>query len=209
VVTEEVKEEMDSICAEETLTGGVEPDVLETILNQRDMEDWERSAIRAAILHDAGVGERYLDIPRQDSREGFMDMEEFIETVRDAQLRDRLWNALRQRRPFRRFKDTLASSEVETHRWYAFERNQFRERMERWLRAEGFSVTFVDYPGRSKVVSLSGAGVGNAGRGLRPGLSLAPDSGLGPRDASFTARPVWLAQLPLQHLACRCPGNCV
>jgi hypothetical protein len=150
VVTDELQDELDSIWAEEALTDGVEPDALDRILEQRDMEGWERTAIRAAILSEAGGGgDRYLDIPKQDSREGFMDMEEFIETVADTRLRDRLWGALRQRRPFRRFKDTLAFSNTETDRWYAFQRDRLRERMERWLRSEGISVTFVTFDGHA------------------------------------------------------------
>jgi hypothetical protein len=147
LLSDELRDELDSVWAEEALTGGVEPSVLEAILEQRELEDWERSAVRAAILFEAGVGDRYVEIPRQDSREGFMDMEEFIETVGEARLRDRLWGALRQRRPFRRFKDTLLHDEAETERWYVFQRERLRERMQRWLRVEGISGKFVDFKG--------------------------------------------------------------
>jgi hypothetical protein len=76
--------------------------------------------------------EKYIALPIVDSHEGYRDMEAFIETVKDSSLRNRLENALNQRRPFRRFKDVLMGS-AEEERWFKFQTARNRERALEWL----------------------------------------------------------------------------
>lgn len=76
--------------------------------------------------------EKYLALPTVDSHDGFRDMEDFIRTVKNAGLRNRLDNAVNQRRPFRKFKDALIGS-PEEQRWFKFQTERNRERAKRWL----------------------------------------------------------------------------
>jgi hypothetical protein len=76
--------------------------------------------------------EKYIALPIVDSNEGYRDMEAFIETVKDSSLRDRLENALSQKRPFRRFKDVLIGL-AEGERWYEFQAVRNRRWALEWL----------------------------------------------------------------------------
>jgi hypothetical protein len=59
-------------------------------------------------------------------------MEAFIETVKDSSLKNRLENALSQKRPFRSFKDVLIGL-AEEERWYEFQAARNRRRALEWL----------------------------------------------------------------------------
>jgi len=76
--------------------------------------------------------EKYIALPIVDSNEGFRDMEAFIETVKDSSLKNRLENALSQKRPFRKFKDVLIGL-AEEERWYKFQEARNRRRALEWL----------------------------------------------------------------------------
>ena len=59
---------------------------------------------------------------------GYRDMAEFIDTVTDLDLADRLGIAIQGRGAFRRFKDTLARWPAELERWYGFSDDRQRGR---------------------------------------------------------------------------------
>jgi hypothetical protein len=63
-------------------------------------------------------------------------MEDFISTVKDARLRDRLWRAISGRGAFRYFKDVLEDHPRERERWFAFKDAQVRQRVLAWLAEE-------------------------------------------------------------------------
>jgi hypothetical protein len=76
-----------------------------------------------------------------DSRDGYRDMVEFIDTVSDERLADRLHAAIRGRGAFRRFADTLGSrSEDELSRWFEFTGERKRGRARAWLADIGYRV---------------------------------------------------------------------
>jgi len=64
-------------------------------------------------------------------------MEDFIDTVPEQRLQNRLWGAIRGRGAFRRFKDVLLDHAEERERWFQFRDGRLRERVMRWLRDEG------------------------------------------------------------------------
>ncbi len=75
------------------------------LLNQsdRDSDDLELNEII-----EEGFNIVYFRIPHSTSHEGFSDMSEFVETVTDQQLKNKLYIALNQNKKiFRTFKDTL------------------------------------------------------------------------------------------------------
>ena len=68
---------------------------------------------------------------------GYRDMAEFIDTVTDLDLADRLGIAIQGRGAFRRFKDTLARWPAELE-WYGFSDDRQRGRARAWLAEEGY-----------------------------------------------------------------------
>jgi len=76
-----------------------------------------------------------------DSRDGYRDMVDFIGTVRDQRLADRLSDAIRGRGAFRRFTGTLdRESADELSRWFEFAGERKRGRARAWLADIGFRV---------------------------------------------------------------------
>src|SRR5437763_13794867 len=96
-----------------------------------DAPEWQHEEIERARRVLRAVGEletgeeaeetdRYLAIPTIDSHEGYRTMEDFVETVNNPRLRESLIEALRGRKPFRRFKDVLMDYGAEREQWFAF-----------------------------------------------------------------------------------------
>ena len=80
---------------------------------------------------------RFLEIDPEDSHEAHRDMEEFIATVADSQLRRRLETAIRGKGAFRYFKDTLGENPPERERWFRFQAELVRKRDRAWLAENG------------------------------------------------------------------------
>jgi len=89
---------------------------------------------------DEGLGERYITIPYADSHEGYKDMEDFIETVKDVKLKEKLYNSIVGKGAFRRFKDVLNSYPNERERWFKFKDEKVMERVNEWLNEEGIEI---------------------------------------------------------------------
>lgn len=84
--------------------------------------------------------DKWLWVHCGGSRDGYRDMELFIETVRDPGRADRLEIAISGRGAFRRFKDVLARWPGELDRWYAFSAERQRGRARAWLTNAGYYV---------------------------------------------------------------------
>jgi hypothetical protein len=118
-------------------------------LQRRGVPQDERDELLQADLVEVGFGTRFIRIPHVESHDAYEDMESFIETVQDARLQDRLWNAIRGKGAFRRFKDTLYDYPGERERWFTFTNAQMRRRVLDWLRDEGIEPILDEAPPRS------------------------------------------------------------
>lgn len=100
------------------------------------------------VVHQEGVAEqneqnkkkierdeegRFLKIPCTDSREGYRDMKDFIRTVDDEHLEEKLWIAIDGKGAFRRFKKVLTRHPDVRQRWFEFKDERTRERVVDWL----------------------------------------------------------------------------
>ena len=85
--------------------------------------------------------ERWLWVDSEGSRDGYRDMEWFIEHVDDPGIADRLSIAITGRGAFRRFKDTLSRWPDLMTRWHAFSAERQRGRARRWLADHGYTPT--------------------------------------------------------------------
>jgi len=72
------------------------------------------------------------------SRDGYRDMEDFIETIPQAERRDMLEVAIAGRGAFRRFKDVLDRWPDEIERWLVFSDERRMGRAREWLAAHGY-----------------------------------------------------------------------
>lgn len=135
-IDSETRRELDRIYEEASEAEIAEPDDFASLLEQRDMQQWEREGLVNADLVERGYGERFISIPRADSGEGYRDMENFIAGVADQALRERLFRAIQGRGAFGRFRDVLAGAQREQKRWFEFRNERSRERLVEWLESE-------------------------------------------------------------------------
>jgi Uncharacterised protein family (UPF0158) len=91
------------------------------------------------LPEDPRDNDRYLRIEAIDSSESFRIMEDFIEQLADRRLAQALERALQQRKPFRRFKDELASHSAQQQAWFAFERSALERIARRWCAGCGIA----------------------------------------------------------------------
>lgn len=102
------------------------------------MDPMEKEELEEKIEED--IGERYIFISGDDSSEGYEDMVGFIETVKDANLKEKLCIAISGKGAFRRFKDVLLSYPEEGERWFKFKEGKLTERIREWAEFEGIEI---------------------------------------------------------------------
>lgn len=92
---------------------------------------------------DLEDGNRYRFIEPVPSHEGFEWMESFARRQQDGRVRADLLAALERRRPFRSFKDALASYPEVRTRWFEFEEERLLQYAREWLLGEGIQAELV------------------------------------------------------------------
>jgi Uncharacterised protein family (UPF0158) len=123
-------EELASILEGDPVSGGGRIDLLtgdvwhQSPYDAREDEDEDEDEDRWLWVH-AGSGA------------GWSDMSEFIESLDDDLLADRLRRAIHGRRAFRRFRDELESDPQALTRFHRFADERQRGRARRWLADEG------------------------------------------------------------------------
>lgn len=137
MVTDETRRELEDIYKELSREGDEETSRFVQSLEKRDLHSSEKDALLLADQVERGFDTRYIRVPTIDSHAAYGDMEEFIDTVKDESLQARLWDAIRGRGAFRRFKDVLLDHPREREGWFRFKDEQMRRRVLEWLEAEG------------------------------------------------------------------------
>lgn len=145
-VSDEVQRELAGLY-EETFTDrflaaraeAAEEAVLADAMERRAVPAWRREALREAWQVDVGLGVRYVRVPAAEPAESYRLMEAFVGTVPNERLQDHLWEAIRGRGAFRRFKDVLAGHARERERWYTFRDARVREEVLAWLASLGIA----------------------------------------------------------------------
>ena len=92
---------------------------------------------------EEGYGERIISIPCESSGEGYRDMEDFIVTVEDERVREKLLVAVNGRGAFKRFKDVLLDHLELRDKWFEFKEGRVLDRVMEWLEFEGIDVSGV------------------------------------------------------------------
>lgn len=79
----------------------------------------------------------WVVVPSTESRDGYRDMADFVATVTDPRLAERLERAITGRGAFRRFKDELYDQHELRQQWFRFRDARAARRALDWLEAEG------------------------------------------------------------------------
>jgi hypothetical protein len=105
-----------------------------------DIDD-EEDELRPAVEEDP---ERYRYIDPVGSHESYRWMERFAHSVEDAEVSERLLDALDRQRPFRRFKDVLLSYPEVREAWFRYQEEHLRAYAEEWLMVEEIEAELVE-----------------------------------------------------------------
>lgn len=116
---------------------------VETVLQaQTDLSDIERQQLLDAAQVEGNADNRYRMIPKQDSRDGYRDMQEYIWALEDEHLRELLDVAIQGSGAFRRFKDALYRYPEAQENWFRFRDEREKRRMSDWLASQGIQPEF-------------------------------------------------------------------
>lgn len=107
------------------------------IITVSDADRFIDSEERESLDKIEDLGERYIPIPYVSSEEGYEDMQDFVETIKDTTLKEKLYIAIDGSGAFRRFKDVLIDYPEERKRWFEFKDARMMERVKEWLEDEG------------------------------------------------------------------------
>ncbi|HET56593.1 MAG TPA: hypothetical protein ENN33_15465 [Ignavibacteria bacterium] len=114
----------------------IETNEIKTIIDfdqhfDADTELWEEDINEIEENFD-----KYFQFEKMDSRESFQVMADFVETVEDEKLREKLELGLSLSKPFRNFKDIIDDENEYRKRWFTFKDERYiefvKEQIERY-----------------------------------------------------------------------------
>jgi hypothetical protein len=135
LIMDEFRQELEWIYDEIYDEEGNRVVALEEYLEGRDDPEWQKERLLDADRVEQGYRTRYIPIEKDHPYADYNDMEGFIPTVDDPELRERLWRAIRGRGAFRYFKDVLWEHPDVREEWFEFKDARSQRRLERWLAA--------------------------------------------------------------------------
>jgi hypothetical protein len=109
----------------------------EKAFQEEGIADWLQEELQKAAQVEADTNNRFLAIPTESSREGYREMEDFIATVSDPRLQERLGGAISGQGAFRNFKNMLLNYPAERQRWFQFKRDRLHQYILDWLDEQG------------------------------------------------------------------------
>ena len=118
---------------EELLADEDVEDIEAVLQAQTDLSDIDRQQLLDAAKIEGDADNRYRMTPKQDSREGYRDMQEYIWSIEDEHLRELLKVAIQGSGAFRRFKDVLYRFPEAQESWFKFRDVREQRRMLDWL----------------------------------------------------------------------------
>jgi hypothetical protein len=118
-------------------------DILSTLEAHTELTASERERLLSAAQIEGDAQRRYRSFPQPDSREGYRDMQDFIDGLNDSHLQELLETAIQGSGAFRRFKDVLYRYPEVQSDWFKFRDERERQRQLDWLAEEGIEPEFV------------------------------------------------------------------
>jgi len=89
--------------------------------------------------------QRFLKIEILNPRDGFQQMKDFVGTLPRSQAKTQLDFVLQQKKPFRRFRDTLSKFAKEKGLWQEFEKTQNYKYLHQFLKTQAIEAEVVGY----------------------------------------------------------------
>lgn len=130
-----IMDELNEVVADDALC--TDEDVFVTP-SYAELGESEKARILAAFHFECeGCSDRFAHIPQFESHQAFEWMEDFVETVEDEELRERLTVALERPKPFRNFRNVLDDDRRLQRKWRRFESSLQREAIIEWLKGIG------------------------------------------------------------------------
>lgn len=112
-------------------------------LSEYVMTDEEIHDISEEI--DGDESGRYVQVPiRTDTRDGYVDMQLFIEALEDQGIRNLADDTIRGSGAIRRFKEFISSYPDLERQWYTWKENHTCLRALEWLEGEGLILMKID-----------------------------------------------------------------
>jgi hypothetical protein len=102
-----------------------------------DLPDWMEDEVEIALeilLDESG---RYARIPERKPPNAYKSMADFIETVEDSALKEKLSLALDGKGAFRRFKSISIDYPKERKRWHGYNAKGIKKEIIEWLKSLG------------------------------------------------------------------------
>jgi hypothetical protein len=102
-----------------------------------DLPDWMEDEVEMALeilLDESG---RYVRIPERTPPKAYKSMADFIETIEDSFLREKLSRVLDGKGAFRRFKSVLIDYPKERKRWHGYNAKVMKKEIIEWLSSIG------------------------------------------------------------------------
>jgi len=96
--------------------------VIDTDNYYADTEPWEEDLKEIEENYD-----KYLEIEKMDSPESYRVMEDFVETVKNEELKKKLELGLSLSKPFRNFKDIIDDEDEYRNIWFSFRDERYIE----------------------------------------------------------------------------------
>ncbi|MAF27006.1 MAG: UPF0158 family protein [Gemmatimonadota bacterium] len=82
-----------------------------------------------------GLGDEFLRIPSRNPQAAFEEIEDFVESVENPEIRDEFFRAIERRGALRNFREAILPHSQEMQRWSEWRREGREKRMEGFLRS--------------------------------------------------------------------------
>jgi hypothetical protein len=105
-------------------------------LDQQDLNPYEHDNLKLTVQIQWDDANRFRQIRNTDPYAAYNDMRDFIDTLEDIRLQERLARAIQGRGAFGRFKNTVYQTESLKVAWLAFKEARLFERVQIWLASE-------------------------------------------------------------------------
>jgi len=113
-----------------------------TLQARRDLSETDSEQLMDAARVKVDIANRYRMLPKQDSRDSYRDMEEYIKSLEDEHLCELLEVAIQGSGAFRRFKDTISRFPEAQGNWFKFRDEHEQQRRLDWFASIGIEPEF-------------------------------------------------------------------
>jgi Uncharacterised protein family (UPF0158) len=121
---------------EDLLTDEESLDACLATLDQQALAPYDGDNLKLAVQIEWDDRNRFRQIRNDDPYRAYNDMRDFIDTIEDTRLYERLARAIHGRGAFGRFKKIIYQREPLRVAWLAFKEARLFERVQDWLASE-------------------------------------------------------------------------